>query len=216
MRVEVDQIGKHSLERAELLLAGFPGAIDKAIQSTMRRTASHVRAKSSKRIRERYAISNNNLRTDSSVKISYNYSPGDGAKAAIIFSGAKIPLYRFEGAAPSVPSFDESRMVRVRTTGGWKTVHPGTAARSHQLKGTSPTLFKGAFVARFASGHIGIFEQTGGATSSGADELRELMGSSIPQMLGSSEVLTGLSKDAKDEFDKRMTHEVDAILNGWR
>ena len=83
-------------------------------------------------------------------------------------------------------------------------------------RSTSPKKFEDAFVARFRSGHVGIFERTGGVTASGRDEIRELMGSSIPQMIGSDEVTEALSNDAGLEFDKRMTHEVDAILNGWR
>ena len=53
-------------------------------------------------------------------------------------------------------------------------------------------------------------------TDTGNDELRELMGDSLPQMIGNEEVMEKLSKDAMDKFDERIAHEVDAILNGWR
>ena len=57
MKISIEQVGKQSVERAELLLAGFPGAIDKALRSSVSRAAQKVRSQSSKRIRERYAIS---------------------------------------------------------------------------------------------------------------------------------------------------------------
>lgn len=216
MKVSIEQVGKNSLERAELLLAGFPGAVDKALRSAISRTAQRVRSQSSKRIRERYAISAANLRMEENVRISYSYSPGQGMEASIRFKGSKIPLHRYDGASPSGPTYDRSKLMPVHTSTGWRMASPGVPAAGHQLRGTSPTRFEDAFVARFRSGHTGIYERTGGVTASGLDEIRELMGSSIPQMIGSDEVSEALSNDAGLEFDKRMTHEVDAILNGWR
>ena len=216
MKIAIEQVGKQSVERAELLLAGIPGAIDKALRSSVSRAAQKVRSQSSKRIRERYAISAANLRLEQNVRISYSYSPGDGMDASILFRGSKIPLHRYDGASPAGPTYDQSQLVPVHTSTGWRMASPGVAAAGHQLRGTAPTKFQDAFVARFRSGHVGIFERTGGVTASGADELRELMGSSVPQMIGNDEVIEALSNDAELEFDKRMTHEVDAFLNGWR
>lgn len=216
MKVSIEQVGKNSLERAELLLAGFPGAVDKALRSAISRTAQRVRSQSAKRIQERYAISAANLRMEENAKVSYSYSPGEGMEASILFRGRKIPLHRYDGASPAGPTYDRSSKVPVHTSSGWIMASPGVQASGHQLRSTSPKKFEDAFVARFRSGHVGIFERTGGVTASGRDEIRELMGSSIPQMIGSDEVTEALSNDAGLEFDKRMTHEVDAILNGWR
>ena len=65
------------------------------------------------------------------------------------------------------------------------------------------------------SGHTGIFRRTGGATSTGGDELKEIMGSSVPQMIGNEEVLQKISKEAAEKFEERLEHEVLRILNGW-
>ena len=217
MRITFTEVGRQSLDRAELLLAGFPGAVDKALQSAMRRTAEHVRTQSGRRARERYDIGTDTIRANSgrsdNVRISYTYSPGHGAEASVLFRGTKIPLYRFGRSAPKTPTFNTSEFVNVMIQGEWRRVHPAIPARGHQLKSTAPTQFHDAFVASFKSGHTGIFERTGGMTGTGNDEL---MGDSLPQMIGNDEVLERLSKDAMDKFDERMTHEVDAILNGWR
>lgn len=213
--VGIEDFGKTSLDRAELLLAGIPGGLEKAVNSAMSRTAQYVRTQASKRVRERYAISAGDLRTDSNVKINYRYTPGAGVEASIRFSGRKIPLYRFSGASPKTPT-QSPEIVNILINGRWVKAHPGVAASGHQLKDTAPTRFQNAFVAAFGSGHIGIFERTGGVTAGGRDEIKELMGSSIPQMIGNEEVLESLAKDATDKFDERLAHEVDAVLNGWR
>ena len=65
------------------------------------------------------------------------------------------------------------------------------------------------------SGHIGIFERTGGITSGGNNEIKELQGSSVPQMLGSKEVQDELVNKASQKFEERMEHEIMRIMNGW-
>jgi hypothetical protein len=216
IKVDFSEVGKNTLDRAETLLAGFPGGIDKALRSAMRRTAQHVRTQSGRRARERYAIDTKDLRADRAVNIRYSYAAGQGVNATILFRGTKIPLYRFQGTSPTAPSYNTDKTVNLLIQGQWRKGHPGVAAAGHQLKSTAPTRFDNGFIASFKSGHTGIFERSGGMTSTGRDEIRELMGSSLPQMVGNDEVLEKLSKDAMDMFDKRLSHEVDAIMNGWR
>lgn len=215
MQISLDDIGKQSLPRAEALLAGIPGGIDKALKSALSRSAQHLRTNASKQVRKRYDISNQNLRAEKSITSRYSYSAGSGMSATIRFAGTKIPLYRFGGASPTTPTY-RGDLLPVLLNGHWKMVHPGVTAAGHQLKGTSPKTLEGTFVARFSSGHIGIFERTGGSSASGGDAIREIMGSSLPQMVGNEAVLESLSESVRDKFDERLTHEVDAILNGWR
>ena len=61
------------------------------------------------------------------------------------------------------------------------------------------------------SGHVGLFERTGGK-----DEIQEIMGSSVPQMLGSPEVEERLARESMEKFEDRLDHEINAFLNGWR
>ena len=63
-------------------------------------------------------------------------------------------------------------------------------------------------MARMASGHVGIFEREG-------EKLREVMGSSVPQMLGSPETAERLGEEAMGKFEERLDHEVLRLLNGW-
>lgn len=208
----VDDFGKTSVDRAVLLLAGIGGGVEKAVKSAMPRAVSALRSKTSEKIREKYAISAANIRTQQNTKVSYTYQ--NGVTAAVTFGGQKIPLYRYDGAAPKQPTVDINKLVNARIRGNWVSVHPGVAASGHQLLDTAPTTFNNAFVARMKSGHVGIFERTGGVTADGSDEIKELMGSSVPQMLGSKEIEERLAEVAKEKFEERMEHEINRLLAG--
>ena len=200
-----------SVERARMLLAGIPGGVTKAVKSALPRAASALKTESTKAIRERYDISTANIRARENITVkTFN-----GTRALVSFIGKKIPLYRYNGTTPKFPTVDKSKTIRTIVAGQFLPVHPGAAASAHQLKGTSVKRFENAFVAKMESGHIGIFERTGGITSGGNNEIKELQGSSVPQMLGSKEVQDELVNKASQKFEERMEHEIMRIMNGW-
>lgn len=211
--VRVEAVSQETLDRAQKLLAGIEGGMDKAVKEALSRAVSHLRANSAKAIRERYAISVANIRASENVRISYNYQ--NGPTAAVMFYGSKIPLYRYDGAAPAQPTPDTSKWVEAMVNGAYRWVHPSIAAQGHQLKSTSPTQFRHAFTARMQSGHVGIFERNGKADGKGGDAIKELMGSSVPEMLGSPEVAEKLAKESMQKFEERLDHNVMAILSGY-
>lgn len=215
MKITIDEFGGMNVEKAEKLLSAIPGGSEKAIRSAMTRAVSGLRSNVTKRVQERYAIGSSELRTAQNVNAKYSYQAGSGVTAEILFAGAKIPLYRYNGTNPTSPT-NQTQLINALIGKQWKKVHPGVAAAGHQLKGTSPYRFANAFIATMKSGHTGIFERTGGMSSTGADAVEEIMGSSVPQMIGNDEVANKLAKDAEDKFDERLAHEIDAILAGYR
>ena len=100
--IQVEAAGQEALDQATRMLAGIDGGIDKAVKSAMARAVSHLRTNSTKAIRERYAISPANLRAEENVKVRYTYQ--SGVQAFVTFAGHKIPLYRYDGAAPPHPT----------------------------------------------------------------------------------------------------------------
>lgn len=212
--VDLTVAGQEAVERAERLLGNIPGGVEKAVRSAMARSASHLKARSSKVSRERYDIKAANIRDAENAKVSYSYQ--NGVQAHIVFSGRRIPLYRFGGASPSVPTKDPGGRGPVMFgPEKWGLLFPSVPARGHVLKSTSPALFRHAFVARMKTGHVGIYERTGGMTSHDKDEIEELFGPSVPQMLGHQEVAEKLTGEAMETFEERLGHEINAILNGW-
>lgn len=210
--IRVECVGQDAFRRAAEQLAEIPGGIDQALKSATKRAASYLRTQSTKEIRQRYDITRRNIRAEQNVKISYRYF--NGIEARITFRGNKIPLFRYGGAAPKEPTVNAEKTVIAIVNGQLRAVHPGVAASGHQLTSTSPTKFSNAFVARMQSGHVGIFERTGGKTPTGDAAIREIMGSSVPQMLGNEEVQESLSEKAMGKMEERLEHEVNRILNG--
>jgi len=221
--IHVTASGQDALERAERMLEGIPDGIERAVSSAINRAAAHLRSASTKAARERYAISAANIRAEENVSVAYTYQ--NGVQAYIHFSGKRIPLYRFDGASPAQPTYDTSRRVPVMLgitadgEGKWRLVHPGAAASGHVLKSTSPRRFEKAFVATVKAGkgrtHTGIFERTGGMTGNDKDEIEELFGPSVPQMLGSQEVAEKLTNEAMESFEKNLEQYVYALMNGY-
>lgn len=211
--IAVQSFGGEALDHAAKVLAGIPDGISRAVKSALPRAASSLRGESVRAIQTKYDISAANIRSKQNISIKYSY--GNVSMAYIRFSGKKIPLFRYNGTSPKKPAVNESKTVGVKINGTYKTVHPGAAASAHQLNGTSPTKFENAFVAEMESGHIGIFERTGGVTANGKDQIKELQGSSVPQMLGSESVQKHLADRASQKFEERMEHEILRILNGW-
>ena len=201
------------MQRLNRRLAGLRSdMLSKAINPALKRAASSLRSHTADVIREKYDISKEALRSEKNVNISYSFD--NGVQAYVSFAGHKIPLYRYGGTSPQSPTVNSSAWTRA-VIDGWKSVHPSMPAAAHQLQGTAPTRFENAFVAQMKSGHKGIFERTGAQTSGGRDQIRELMGSSIPQMLGNEEVAERLAVLASEKFEERLDHEITRLMNGW-
>lgn len=213
--IQVSASGQEAIDRAARLLAGVEGGVEKAVRSAMSRAVARLRSSNVKAVRERYAISAANIREGENVQVSYSYD--NGVQAFVRFSGARIPLFRFDGASPHQPTRDTSGRLPVMSgEDHWRLMYPSVAASGHVLKATSPYSFEKAFVARMGStGHIGIFERTGGMTSNGKDEIEELFGPSVPQMLNSEDVEKTLADEAMQSFEKDLDHDVLAILSGY-
>lgn len=213
--VTVEENPARAVERAKVLLAGIPGGVDKATKAAMSRATRKLRSESNRAIREKYDISDAGINSAKNVSVRYSY--GSGVYATVRFAGRKIPLHRFGGSSPKAPTPDIAagrKMVMVK--GAWTAQYQGVPASGHQFTDTGPTQFTEAFVARMKSGHIGIFERTGGMTSEGSDAIREIMGNSVAQMVGKQEVAEKLSEEAQKEFETEMDNAVYRILTGWR
>ncbi|MBD5098131.1 MAG: hypothetical protein HDT35_01000 [Clostridiales bacterium] len=207
--------GQAAIERAKTLLAGIPGGVDKAAKAAMSRTVDRLRRDSNQAIREKYDITDEGIRAEKNVRVRYSFQ--NGVQATVTFSGRKIPLYRFGGAYPKVPTQDIAAGKKpVMVKGAWTMQYQGVPASGHQFKDTRPFPFADAFVARMKSGHIGIFMRTGGVTSEKSDEISEVMGNSVAQMVGKQEVAQKLTEESYRTFGTELDKAVYRILTGWR
>lgn len=212
--IQLSVAGQETIDRAAKLLAGVEGGMERAVRSAMSKAVARLRKSNVAAVRERYAISPKNIRDEENVQVSYSYS--SGVQATVRFGGQRIPLFRFDGASPHQPTKDTSARLPVMSGDDhWRLMYPGVAASGHVLSSTSPYKFERAFVARMGTGHTGIFERTGGMTSNDKDEIEELFGPSVPQMLGIEDVEKTLAEDSMQSFEKDLDHAVLAILSGY-
>lgn len=210
--VELFMGGRESLTRAAALLQGIPLGMRKVVKDADCAAVSVLRKGSAAAVRERYAISAGNIRDEENAQVFVRGAVGGGMEAVVRFTGKRIPLYRFDGASPRIPSRQYGQRVPVLIAGAWRLTYPGVAASARVLKKNAPKRFHSAFTATMQSGHTGIFIRTGGATRAGGDEIRELYGPSVPQMLGT--VSAALMEKAVAAFDAAAERSVLEILSG--
>ena len=205
--VELELQDAERLSQAEALLAGIPGAFDKAVRSAMARAVSKMKSESTKALRERYDISAARVRSNQDVRVEYSFH--EGASVTVRFMGSKFRLAHFNGSVVGQTHLlDTSKWVHVRhyKTGNWITVHPSVSAKGHQLTATAPLPVEHAFPMQ-VGGHMGIFANAGGKP-------QEIMGSSVPSMLGHETVSEKLEGPVMDTFLDRLEHELLLRLNG--
>lgn len=127
-------ITAEQIERVNLILSGVPGGIEKALSSTIRRANNTVRSETLKGITTVYAITRQNVRAETTIKVRTQSSDG-GIVGTVLFAGHKIPLYRFN-VSPTIP------------------IQRATVSAA-VLAGNGRTPFQDAFIARMQSGHTG-------------------------------------------------------------
>lgn len=209
----VECIGAEKFQNAEQMLADVPGGMERALKSATKRAVSFLRTQSTKEIRQRYDISRKNIRAEQNIRVNYRYF--NGVEARVSFRGNKIPLWRYGGSSPKTPTVNPDKTIMAIVNGNLRPVHPGIAAAGHQLVSTSPTTFSCAFVAQMKSGHIGIFERTGGKTATGDAEIKGNHGFVCPADARQRRCSGKPRRKTMAKMDERLEHEVNRILAGW-
>ncbi len=197
-----------SIERVSLILAGVPGGAEKALSRVIDRARSTVRTTALKGITNVYAITQKDVRAETNINM-HTRKENSGIVGEVWFSGAAIPLYRFN-VTPKTPTPRTSEHVRAGV-----------------LKGRQ-TLLKNAFVALMTSGHYGVFERVSGkymearggkknkhTQAIGNGIYDQFYGPSTAQMAANSVVLSEVEDAAMDTINKRLEHEISRLLNGY-
>ena len=194
--VEIVGLGGESAEKAideaRRLLAGIPSGLKHAVGSAVKRAATSGTAYAAKAVREEYLIHASDFKKYTHHNTTHIESSNGSTELSITYRGYHIPLLKFDTQIGK----DGRISARVK-------------------RSSAKEVFQNAFrQAMPTTGHVGIFERVYD------DEnlpIRELFGPSVPQMMSYNEGLrTKIAEKTKEMFDKRLEHEVNAILNGWR
>ena len=186
----VDGINENSsIERARKILAGFPHGADKAIGSAIKRAAQSGEAMAAKGVREHYLVNAGTFKEYTKSKRHIVASAGQ-TNVDIEFRGYHIPLAKFETRV------NRSGRVSVRVK-----------------RSSARTVLNSVFEGRMYGGHRGLYERV----TDKRLPIEEKLGPSTPQMMSNDEDLEQEVGDKiRETFEKRLEHEISAILNGWR
>ena len=186
----VDDIGGNSIDRIKNLLAGIPHGADKAIGSAIKRAAVSGTAFAAKEIRNEYFIKASDFKqyTRSKRKI---ITENGSTTVEIEFRGYHIPLLKFDTRVGN----DGRVVTRVKRSSA-------RVALDHVFSQAVGT-----------HGHEGIFERT----TDKRLPIEEKLGPSTPQMMSyNDDISQAIGDHVRETFDKRIDHEMYAIMNGWR
>lgn len=185
----VDDVGDGSIERAQALLVGIKHGAEKAIGSAIKYAAKSGEAHAAKVIRKEYFVSASDFKkyTKSKRRIVADSS---GTTVEINYAGYHIPLLKFN-----------------------TTVKPNGRVSVRVKRSSARTVLDHVFSSSVGSGHTGLYERT----TKRRLPIEEKFGPSTPQMMDyNDDVSQEIGDHIREMFDKRIDHEILAVMNGWR
>lgn len=206
------EIDAGAMEELSNLLSSAPDTAKEAIALALKRARDTVQAESVRVVTGEYAISAKNLREEQNVK-SRDLSGKSEFSALLSFSGARIPLTRFD-FNPKTGFYDKAKTVEFYEKRRVWRVHPGRPVSVRVKKESAKERFQAAFVAKFKSGHVGIVQRLGKTRLHIGGEKEkefEFLGPSVSQMLDNEGVKDDLTKVAQETFNKRVLHELERL-----
>lgn len=187
------EVSGKGFEKAEQLLSGIKDGVPKAITRAINKSTTKARTTMGKTVVKRYRFKSGMVK-DSIIIRRASYS---NMTATVRSVGFRNPLIRFK-VNPNNPKY----------------MGKGNYHRASVLKSTASKAIRG-FTARMPTGHIGVFERTGEITSGKKEEIRELYGPSVPEMLGGDKIKFVEEKSA-EYLDEILESEIDKLLRGGR
>ncbi len=178
------------LERAQAMLAAFPGAAEKALAAALNRAAKLGREAAVEAIDKRYAVRPSDVRETITIKTA---TP-DALSISIVSRSGPLSL----GYFPHAP-------VVAGTGGRGKPV-----LRAEVIRGQEKSV-PGAFVATI-NGKPRIMIRTGGKSASGRSAIKSVPAVPIATMLGAKSVREVVEARAMAVLDEQLDREIDRAL----
>lgn len=176
------------LEEIKKELGALEKKAPKILARVLNRTLTNVQKNVVKSVRDKYIIK------ASDIKQTLKTTKASTSKlnAQVKSEGMRVLLYKFR-VSPKNP-------------------RPSKAPRTYKarvLKKSALKPVRGGFVAQMKSGHLGIFERTGTKRT----PIKELVGPSIPQMVGNKEIIQKIESEAQKTIQNRLKHEITRTIN---
>lgn len=185
-------VSDKQIERAEQMLHGLPGAVPKVLFRAINRGITTARAEAVRKVREGYHVKAGDVRQT----MTLHRANSNNLVGRVASKGGVMPLISFD-VSPKRPSPARRSPYNARIQKG----------------GGRKSLGK-AFVARMPNGSMGVYERFGPYRRGAGQKIKPKYGPSVPQMLGSKDVVEHVSEKARQMMDSRIDHEINRILGG--
>lgn len=182
-------ITTEQIDLAKLMLGHIPGAIPKALSGAINRAAEGARTDAVKKVREDYVITAARIRETIAIR-----KANSNDLTAMIKSRGRpraLSYFKLRPGKPSSRRPKDGVHVQIKRSGG------GPVAKS--------------FVAKMASGHVGVFHRQG----SNRFPIVQRYGPSVAQMVGSPNVSRYVEQNAQRRLEDRLDHEINRILKRY-
>lgn len=174
------------------LMQNFPKKTQSVVNSALKRATSSGQAIASKAVREEYSVSASGFSKNTKSSKNISVDSDGNLQVAIKYAGHHISLVEFKASKGA-----------------------DGIVYAKAVKGNTRAAFEHAFFARFGSdtSKPGIYERN----TKKRFPIHQLWGPSAAQMMWSSAgVRRTVDRRVKEMFEKRLEHEVLALMNGWR
>lgn len=204
-----------NLEEVQKKLRGMEQKAPKVLKLAVNDTARKAKQRLASEVQKNYAVKGVGLND----KMKIDFASASNPTATIHVKSSPISLYKFKrrGGTLGKGRYYNPTLHRYQTGKG------GRAAMVQQLKGSSlkeAQLNDGgkqlkAFIATMSSSHAGVFQRRPGKKRGDRGEIRELMGSSIPVMVGNKKRVYGIVEPhIKSDLETAVNRHVQRALKG--
>lgn len=200
-----------NLEQVERRLGLMKEKAPKVLKLAVNDTARKARSRLAKEAKKTYTVKVAGFNRVMNIKLATNSRP----MAIISSKGKKIPMGKF---AYRLGTLGPGRYFNP-TLHHYQTGKGGTGASGKLLKNSSLKASQAArlkwFVAKMGSGHTGVFHRNAGMKRGQKGEVSEIMGASIPEMLGNEKRVYGIVKPyIQSDLKAAVNRHVSRALRG--
>ncbi|MDD4599625.1 hypothetical protein SDC9_04143 [bioreactor metagenome] len=182
------EITENKMKLAQQLLGHIPGALPKALSNAINRAAEGARTDIVRQVREEYVITAGRVRETIDIRRANKMD----LSASIVARGRPRALSYFK--------LRPGRVTKKRPSEG---VHA-------QVKRSGGGVIPKTFIAKLASGHVGVFRREGNKRF----PITQHYGPSVAQMVGNPSVSRYVEAGAIRRVNDRLDHEINRILRG--
>lgn len=213
------------LTRAEKLLRGIPGALERVERRSFNDAAAAGKTEATRQIKQRYAIRYSKLQEK--MKITHSpFVPGEGVR--IDFTSPKYGLYRYTTKptvrtnarervpapiplkrAKNVTDRERQRAAKEDRSYVWRMVYKNRPVSAMDVREKGLTPRPHGFITTFDSGHIGLFHREANhLTETGLHRLDEYGGFSVEDMLSYGPAKEAVGTAMQKRMSSRAEHYI--------